>query len=497
MDQAPAGASLLDQLTAVSADTRRSRMIPVALLIFVPVVSVLISLLAFGLFRAVIGEPFDFAIARAIMMIAAVTSFSVALPTVIFTHVIIERLRRTREQLNDALNAAQVANKAKSDFLANMSHEVRTPLNGVIGMTQVLEAGELDDRQRDVVSTISESGRTLMAIVDDILDLSKIEAGRLDIVPHDDDLPAAIKGTVALFTPKAQEKGLELNLNIDPSTPDWTAFDAVRVRQCVANLVSNAIKFTGAGRVGVNVSVSGSDNQRIATIAVSDTGVGMSEMEMARLFKSFSQANESTARVFGGTGLGLAISRKLARMMGGDLTVASQPGQGSVFTLTFQLGVPETAEKPQQADRSQPFSSMALAGSRVLVVDDNKVNRKVLSMLLQPMGAQVAEAENGKAALEQLSVRAFDLVLMDVHMPVMDGRETIRRIRESAEAWRSIPVVALTADAMVGEREKLLACGMDGYATKPVDVRALALEIESVLQAHRRQAATAGDHAAA
>lgn len=472
-------------------------MIPVALLICVPVVSVLFSLLAFGLFRAAIGEPFDFTIARTIMVIAAVTSFSVAVPTVLFTHVIIQRLRRTREQLNEALRAAHVANKAKSDFLANMSHEVRTPLNGVIGMTQVLEAGELDDRQRDIVTTISKSGRTLMAIVDDILDLSKIEAGRLDIVPHDDDLTAAIKGTVALFAPKAHEKGLELNLNIDPSTPDWTAFDGVRVRQCVANLVSNAIKFTSAGRIGVNVSVSGPDDQRIATIVVSDTGVGMSEEEMARLFTSFSQANERTTRMFGGTGLGLAISRRLARMMGGDLTVASQPGEGSVFTLTFQLGVPESAEKSQQADRNQPISSMALVGSRVLVVDDNKINRKVLFLLLQPMGAQIVEAENGKAALEQLSSREFDLVLMDVHMPVMDGRETVRRIRESTEAWRDIPVVALTADAMVGEREKLLACGMDGYATKPIDLRTLALEIERVLQGHTQQAATADQHVAA
>lgn len=494
--QERAAKGFLDRLTAVRPGTRRSHMIPVALLTFVPVVSILFSLAAFSLFRAAIGEPFDFTIARAIVIIAAVTSFSVALPTVLFTHVMIERLRRTREKLNEALRAAQVANKAKSDFLANMSHEVRTPLNGVIGMTQVLQAGELDPRQKEIVATISDSGRTLMAIVDDILDLSKIEAGRLDVVARDDDLHAAISGTVALFAPKAQEKGLDLSLTIDPSTPDWSAFDAVRVRQCVANLVSNAIKFTSAGNIHVHAGVTESEYPRRATIIVSDTGLGMSEEETARLFESFSQANDSITRVFGGTGLGLAISRKLARMMGGDLTVKSQPGRGSVFTLTFTLAAPETPEKPAQADVPAP-SSMALTGSRVLVVDDNKVNRKVLSMLLQPMGAQVDEAENGEVALEQLSSSRFDLVLMDVHMPVMDGREAVRRIRDTAEMWSRIPIVALTADAMVGERDKLLAYGMDGYATKPIDVRALVLEIERVLQASRQPDATPRDHSAA
>lgn len=473
--------SLLDRLIAVSPDARDAMIVPIALISIIPVVSCLFSLAIFFLFRKATDQSFDLTIASAIAMIAFVTSLSISLPTVLFTHAMLQRLRRNREQLNEALDAAQVASKAKSDFLANMSHEVRTPLNGVIGMTQVLEAGDLSTHQRDMVSTISDSGRTLMAIVDNILDLSKIEAGRMDITRRDDDLPAVISGTLALFAPKAQEKGIGLDIEIDPSIPEWSSFDGVRVRQCVANLVSNAIKFTSSGGVIVRVSTFGPEDSRTAAISVSDTGLGMSDEEIGRLFTSFSQANENTTRMFGGTGLGLAISRKLARMMGGDIVVTSQSGKGSVFTLTFELAKPETTRKSEPTENAGAVSSMALTGSRVLVVDDNAVNRKVLFMLLQSMRVQVSEAENGKAALELLHDREFDFVLLDVHMPVMDGRETIKRIRGEAEAWSNIPVVALTADAMIGEREKLLAAGMDGYATKPINLHALVSEIERVL----------------
>jgi CheY-like chemotaxis protein len=260
-------------------------------------------------------------------------------------------------------------------------------------------------------------------------------------------------------------------------------FDYVRVHQCVANLISNALKFTKAGEVTVSVTQQGTDTgDSLISVAVTDTGIGISEESASRLFSEFSQADDSTTRRFGGTGLGLAITRKLARMMGGNVTVTSRPGEGSMFTLTFRAGsASQSSALPPPEASADNRASVALQGLKLLLVDDNAVNRSVARLLLAPSGVIVTQATNGREALDRLAEQPFDLVLLDVHMPVMDGTETIRHIRASKEPWRDIPVIALTADAMSGDRARLLALGMSGYASKPIEQRVLIQEIQRVL----------------
>ena len=362
-----------------------------------------------------------------------------------------ERARRLFE-VESARDAAEAATRVKSEFLANMSHEIRTPLNGVLGMAQALESRPLDSETREMVATIRESGSNLMSILNDVLDLSKIEAGRLDIAPVDTSVLQALR------------------------------FDPVRVRQCVLNLVSNAVKFTREGQVEIKLSVSPTGADRtLVTIEVSDTGIGMDDRTCARLFEAFSQADASTTRKFGGTGLGLAISRRLARMMGGDIVVYSRPGEGSVFVLTFLADAPIPIPVSTTSPRLDASKAMRLRGARVLLTDDNAINRQVVRLFLQPQGAVITEASNGREALDALLRDNFDLVLLDVHMPVMDGLETIRRIRQSDAAWHGLPVIALTADAMAGDRERLLAIGMSGYVSKPIDQAQLLAAIAAFL----------------
>ena len=394
----------------------------------------------------------------------------------------LERLRATQDELRRAAVAAEASNEAKSSFLANMSHEIRTPLNGILGMAQILEGDALSDFQRESVQTILDFGKTLMALLNDVLDLSKIEAGKLSIEHAEGNLRDVFVHLRKLFAARAQEKSIELRLEIADDIPAIVKFDQVRVRQCVSNLISNAIKFTSDGGVVVAVTQDAIDaSEALISVAVTDTGIGISEAAAARLFSEFSQADASTTREFGGTGLGLAITRKLARLLGGDVAVESAPGRGSTFTLTFRvqgdaLGTGATERTPEKrAARSD------LKGLRVLIVDDNAVNRQVARLLLAPTGVVATEAANGKEALEKLADQAFDLVLLDVHMPVMDGPETVARIRASGTDWSAVPVIALTADAMSGDRERLIAIGMTGYASKPIDQAALVSEIHRVV----------------
>ncbi len=394
-------------------------------------------------------------------------------------------LRRTANEaaLADALYAAEAASRAKSAFLANMSHEIRTPLNGVLGMAQVLESQKLSAEARPLVETIRDSGNSLVAMLNDVLDLSKIEAGKVDLSPEDADLRQVMRRVERLYTAAAAAKGIALKVEIDASVPERLSFDAMRMQQCLSNLVSNAIKFTESG----TVSVSGNcqplaGGGSMVRICVADTGIGINEEAVGKLFQVFTQADESTTRRFGGTGLGLAISRKLARLMGGDITVASTPGRGSTFTCTFvaHSAAAPVLSMPLKAGASAvDFTS--LDDLRVLVVDDNPLNRKVVRLLLAPHNAWIAEAENGLGALERLDADTFDIVLLDAHMPVMDGATTIKRIRESKKPWSQLPVIALTADAMNGDREKYLRMGMSGYASKPVNRVALLAEMSKVL----------------
>ena len=407
------------------------------------------------------------------------------------------RTAERAEVLRKARNAAESAAEAKANFIASMSHEIRTPLNGVLGMAQSLFADELRPEQRDKVSIILDSGNSLMGLLNDVLDLSKIDAGKLEIAPVDGDLRSSLMGLVHLFQPGADDKGVALTAALDPTIPERLNFDPVRVRQCVGNVLSNAIKFTpSGGRIDLRAAcIRDPDGIYHVALTFTDTGIGMTPETMAKLFSVFTQADDSISRRFGGSGLGLAISRRLAQAMGGDIEATSEFGVGSCFRITFTAAaaVPLlTAEKPAGICEAAPLPSAAvLKGSRVLLVDDNAVNRQVVKLFLKPFEVQISEAGNGKEAMEKLSNAEFDIVLLDVHMPVMDGCETIQAIRASNEVWSSVPTLALTADAMSGDRERYMAMGMTDYLSKPIDQRELLSKMTSAIapQHARRTAA--------
>jgi len=393
-------------------------------------------------------------------------------------------LRKRQKELENAKKAAEAASLSKSAFLANMSHEIRTPLNAILGMAQVLEGTELDQQQREHVTTILDSGTTLTTLLNDVLDLSKIEAGKFDIVPVDANLHSLLRRQMKLWRPKAEEKGLDLTLSFDAELPAYLCFDVVRVQQCVSNLVSNAIKFTNDGRVEIFASAKEIGSAHLVEIRVRDTGPGMDLETLARLFQPFAQADESIQRAHGGTGLGLSITRRLAELMGGSAAVVSEPGRGSSFWVTFR-GEPAKIQ-PEAGVAARPAGSGSIreilkqSNLSVLLVDDHPINRQVAALFLRPYNVRIVEAVNGVEALELLKSQSFDLVLLHMHMPVMDGPATISAIRRASEAWADIPVIALTADAMSGDRERYLAMGMNGYLSKPLAERNLLAEIARV-----------------
>jgi PAS domain S-box-containing protein len=389
--------------------------------------------------------------------------------------------------LIEAKQQAEAATVAKSNFLASMSHEIRTPLNGVLGMAQSLVADGLSPSQLEKVNVILDSGKTLTALLNDVLDLSKIEAGKIEIACVDGDLALTFDRLRQLFLQRAVERGLNIDLQIAPGMPTMLHYDPVRVRQCVGNLLSNAIKFTERGVVKMTVSAAeaGEGAWKIS-VAIVDTGIGMNEATRSRLFNTFTQADASITRRFGGSGLGLAITRQLARLMGGDVTVESETGKGSTFTLTFlaeavNLAAPSPVEDQPLLPVASETQLRRLRGLRILLVDDNAVNRQVVKLFTAQLSPSFVEAANGQEALDRLHDERFDIVLLDVHMPVMDGKEAIRRIRSSSEPWREIPVIALTADAMSGDRERYLALGMTDYVSKPLDQRELSAKLAGAL----------------
>jgi len=379
-------------------------------------------------------------------------------------------LEHANRELRAALSLARQATELKSRFLANVSHEIRTPMHGILGMTELLLATPLDEQQRTYARAVMESGEALLELINDLLDISKIEAGRMHL-EHSPFDPGALARSVAdLLRVRATAKGLELNCWLDPKLPPRLLGDAGRLRQVLLNLVGNAVKFTERGQVRLRALVQAeSPDKTTLHFSVEDTGIGIDPEQQTLLFESFVQGDGSSSRKYGGTGLGLTISKQLVEMMGGRIGVDSQPGRGSTFWFTVELDkAPAEAAEPEP-DRTRTANLPEPAQRcRILLAEDNAINQKIALKILSQAGFQVEAVNNGAEAVQALQKSSYDLVLMDVQMPGMDGLEATERIRRLEAGRRRTPIIALTANAMAGDRERCLAAGMDDYLSKPV-----------------------------
>jgi signal transduction histidine kinase/AmiR/NasT family two-component response regulator len=399
-----------------------------------------------------------------------------------------QALQRTLKELVEARDAANAANTLKSQFLANMSHEIRTPLNGVLAMAEVMSMGEMDDVQRERLEVIRQSGGLLLAVLNDVLDLSKIEAGKLTLLVNDFDLESAIAPARESFAVQAQKKGLDFKLEVEPSAQGAWRGDADRLGQIVGNLLSNALKFTQGGEVAASFGLN-PDNGALR-LTVRDTGLGIAAEKQATLFEKFVQADNSATRRFGGTGLGLAICRELTQMMGGAIWVDSREGKGSTFTVELPLERGLAVEPvPAPAPQSDDAEEGAL---RLLAAEDNPTNQQVLAAVMGSLGLEIDIVADGRLAFEAWRDGAYDLILMDIQMPVMDGIDSARAIRaaEREEGRSRTPIVALTANALSHQVEEYLAAGMDGHVAKPIEIAKLYEAISRALNDAAQNAAS-------
>ncbi len=393
-------------------------------------------------------------------------------------------LQKLVDALENMLLETQESSKMKSQFLANMSHEIRTPLNAIIGMTHLsLRDTELSPKQRDYLEKIRTAARSLLGIINDILDISKVEAGMLEMEDSPFNLRETLQDILSVHNPGASAKGLALTLEYPDEVPERFIGDPLRIGQVVSNIVGNAIKFTSSGSVSIAVAhegdVPGEDGQTRSAmrVSVTDSGIGIAPEMLTKLFQPFTQADASISRRFGGTGLGLAISNRLVGMMGGRFAVASTVGEGTTFSFTMQLLQDPDGKKSagEELSLDEAFAALNIAGKRILVAEDNAINQLIMQELIAPSGAEITMVDDGQQAVEAVRARKFDIVFMDMQMPVMGGLEATARIRESVSS-QDLPIVAVTANAMKEDREKGMAVGMNDYITKPLEPQRL-LEI--------------------
>jgi two-component system, sensor histidine kinase len=385
--------------------------------------------------------------------------------------------RRMADELSRsriAAEAAEAASRIKSQFLANVSHEIRTPLNGVLGMVQVMAQDAETPLQAERLETIRESGQALLQVLNDVLDLSKIEAGELELQTEAFDVKALAMRTCAAFSGQAEAKGVVLRCTVSDAAAGAWRGDAVRVRQILSNLISNALKFTDKGEVALTIDRIGDKAGEALSFAVRDTGIGIVADALPKLFAKFSQVDDSNTRRFGGTGLGLAICRELAQMMQGDIAVASAPGEGSTFTVTLPLPFVGAASAEPHAELGRPIE-LPTEPLRILAAEDNRTNQKVLAALLAPLGVELTLVEDGQAAIDVWRAAGFDLILMDIQMPGMSGLAACEAIRaeERGKGLAPVPIVALSANAMSHQVDAYLAAGMTAHVAKPIDAVAL------------------------
>ena len=390
-----------------------------------------------------------------------------------------ERLR-IQAEMAEARDAAEAANKAKNDFLANMSHEIRTPLNGVVALAAALGETPLTAKQAEMVAMIGRSGETLERLVSDILDVSKIEAGQMRIEPQAFDLGALLDGLLDVTRLRAKDKGVAVRLERGPTATGGFVGDSVRISQVISNLLSNAVKFTDEGEVTVRVDVQEADEGQAPRLCVEveDTGVGFDADKADMIFQRFSQADGTITRRFGGSGLGLSISKSLVEMMGGEITARSSPGEGSLFRVVLPLS---RTQLDRGGDIQTPRSAAPSEGLKVLLAEDHPINQRVVQLILEPCGADVTVVENGAQAMEAMASDVFDVVLMDMQMPVMDGLAATRAIRAREGEGRRTPIIMLSANAMASHRQEALSAGADLHLAKPVSVGALLDGISQVM----------------